>query len=69
MLRQPGSRYEPGRSPTALGGKRFRDATAEAIEHQPGAGRHNGRFGAFAGGAAEWYDLLGWYRLDRRPAQ
>jgi DNA ligase-1 len=46
MLRQPGSRYEPGRSPTLLKVKRFHDAEAQVIEHQPGAGRHKGRLGA-----------------------
>jgi DNA ligase-1 len=46
MLRQPGSRYEAGRSSTLLKLKRFHDAEAKVIEHQPGAGRHNGRLGA-----------------------
>jgi len=46
MLRQPGSRYEPGRSATLLKVKRFHDAEAHVIDHQPGAGRHKGRLGA-----------------------
>jgi DNA ligase-1 len=46
MLRQPGSRYEAGRSSTLLKLKRFHDAEAQVIEHQPGAGRHKGRLGA-----------------------
>ncbi|HEY5314380.1 MAG TPA: DNA ligase [Pirellulales bacterium] len=46
MLRQPGSRYEAGRSSTLLKVKRFHDAEAQVIEHQPGAGRHKGRMGA-----------------------
>jgi DNA ligase-1 len=46
MLRQPGSRYEPGRSATLLKVKRFHDAEARVIDHQPGAGRHKGRQGA-----------------------
>ena len=46
MLRQPGSRYEPGRSTTLLKVKRFHDAEARVIDHQPGAGRHKGRQGA-----------------------
>ncbi|HEX3654530.1 MAG TPA: DNA ligase [Pirellulales bacterium] len=46
MLRQPGSQYESGRSSTLLKVKRFHDAEAQVIEHQPGAGRHKGRMGA-----------------------
>jgi len=46
MLRQPGSRYEVGRSATLLKVKRFHDAEAVVIGHQPGAGRHKGRLGA-----------------------
>jgi len=46
MLRQPGSRYEAGRSPTLLKVKRFHDAEARVIGHQPGTGRHRGRLGA-----------------------
>ncbi len=48
MLRQPGSRYEAGRSATLLKAKRFHDAEARVIEHLPGAGRHKGRLGALA---------------------
>ena len=46
MLRQPGSRYETGRSTTLLKVKRFHDAEARVIEHLPGTGRHKGRLGA-----------------------
>jgi DNA ligase-1 len=46
MLRQPGSMYEVGRSLTLVKVKRFHDAEARVIEHQPGAGRHKGRLGA-----------------------
>ena len=46
MLRQPGSAYEVGRSPTLLKVKRFHDAEAKVVGHQPGAGRHKGRLGA-----------------------
>ncbi len=46
MLRQPGSRYEAGRSATLLKIKRFHDAEARVIGHLPGAGRHKGRLGA-----------------------
>lgn len=46
MLRQPGSKYEAGRSATLLKVKSFRDAEATVIGHQPGAGRHKGRLGA-----------------------
>lgn len=46
MLREPGSRYETGRSPTLLKVKRFHDAEARVIDHLPGAGRHKGRLGA-----------------------
>ena len=46
MLRQPGSRYEAGRSATLLKVKSFRDAEARVVGHQAGAGRHKGRLGA-----------------------
>ncbi|MDB5289300.1 MAG: dependent ligase-like protein [Phycisphaerales bacterium] len=46
MLRQPGSKYEAGRSSTLLKVKSFRDAEAIVIGHQPGAGKHKGRLGA-----------------------
>lgn len=46
MLRQPGSRYEAGRSSTLLKVKSFRDDEARVLGHQPGAGRHAGRLGA-----------------------
>ncbi|HEV3341567.1 MAG TPA: DNA ligase [Pirellulales bacterium] len=48
MLRQPGSRYEAGRSPTLLKVKTFHDAEARVVEHLPGSGRHKGRLGALA---------------------
>jgi DNA ligase-1 len=48
MLRQPGSRYEAGRSSTLLKVKTFHDAEARVVEHLPGAGRHKGRLGALA---------------------
>jgi DNA ligase-1 len=46
MLRQPGSRYEAGRSSTLLKVKRFHDAEARVIGHLAGTGRHKGRLGA-----------------------
>jgi DNA ligase-1 len=46
MLRQPGSRYEAGRSSTLLKIKRFHDADARVIGQLAGAGRHKGRLGA-----------------------
>ncbi len=46
MLRQPGSRYEAGRSATLLKVKRFHDAEAVVIGHLAGAGKHKGRLGA-----------------------
>src|SRR5207244_5179911 len=46
MLRQPGSRYEAGRSATLLKIKRFVDAEARVVAHLPGTGRHRGRLGA-----------------------
>lgn len=48
MLRQPGSRYEVGRSTTLLKVKTFHDAEARVLEHLPGEGRHKGRLGALA---------------------
>ena len=46
MLRQPGSKYEIGRSFTLLKIKTFHDAEARVVEHIAGAGRHEGRLGA-----------------------
>jgi DNA ligase-1 len=46
MLRQPGSKYEAGRSATLLKVKSFRDAEAIVIGHLDGAGKHKGRLGA-----------------------
>ena len=46
MLRQPGSRYEAGRSHTLLKVKSFHDAEARVVGHLAGAGRHKGRLGA-----------------------
>lgn len=46
MLREPGSKYEAGRSATLLKIKSFRDAEAVVIGRQEGAGRHKGRMGA-----------------------
>ncbi|MGE5190922.1 MAG: DNA ligase, partial [Deltaproteobacteria bacterium] len=46
MLRQPGSKYEAGRSATLVKVKNFHDADAVVIEHVAGKGRHKGRLGA-----------------------
>lgn len=46
MLRQPGSRYESGRSATLLKVKLFHDAEARVVDYVAGAGRHKGRLGA-----------------------
>ena len=46
MLRQPGSKYEIGRSATLLKVKTMLEADARVIEHLPGQGRHRGRMGA-----------------------
>jgi DNA ligase-1 len=46
MLRQPGSRYEGGRSSTLLKVKLFHDAEARVVDYVAGAGRHKGRLGA-----------------------
>lgn len=46
MLRQPGSRYEVGRSTSLLKVKTFHDAEGRVIGHVPGAGKHKGRLGA-----------------------
>ena len=43
MLRQPGSAYVAGRSSTLLKVKRFHDAEARVIGHEPGTGKHKGR--------------------------
>lgn len=46
MLRKPGSKYEFSRSATLLKVKRFLDAEATVVAHEPGKGRHKGRLGA-----------------------
>jgi DNA ligase-1 len=46
MLRQPGSRYEVGRSVSLLKVKTFHDAEAVVVDHVAGKGRHKGRLGA-----------------------
>jgi DNA ligase-1 len=46
MLRQPGSRYEIGRSSTLLKVKTFFDAEARVVDHVPGTGKHKGRMGS-----------------------
>ncbi len=46
MLRKPGSKYEFNRSSTLLKVKRFHDAEATVVAHEPGKGRHKGRLGA-----------------------
>ena len=69
MLRQPGSRYEVGRSLTLLKVKSFRDAEARVLEHLKGAGRHKGRLGRAARGAGRRDAVLGRHRLLRRRAR
>jgi DNA ligase-1 len=46
MLREPGSRYEVGRSSTLLKVKSFFDAEARVVDHVPGTGKHKGRLGS-----------------------
>jgi DNA ligase-1 len=46
MLRRPESLYEAGRSTSLLKVKRFLDAEARVVAHEPGKGRHLGRLGA-----------------------
>ncbi len=46
MLRQPGSRYEKGRSSTLLKVKRFHDDDAVVVGHLAGKGKHKGKMGA-----------------------
>lgn len=46
MIREPGSKYEAGRSHTLLKVKSFFDAEAEVIGYTAGKGRHKGRTGA-----------------------
>ncbi|MEZ6129875.1 MAG: DNA ligase [Planctomycetaceae bacterium] len=48
MVREPGSRYEIGRSSTLLKVKTFHDAEATVLAHQPGKGKHKGRMGALS---------------------
>src|SRR5260221_12643676 len=49
MLRQPGSKYEIGRSTTLLKVKTFHDAQATVGAHEPGKGKHAGRLGGLTG--------------------
>ena len=53
MLREQGSFYEARRSNTLLKVKRFLDAEARVIDHQPGKGRHKGRLGALVAQLAD----------------
>lgn len=46
MLREPGSKYEAGRSTSLLKVKTFHDADAVVVDHVAGKGRHKGRTGA-----------------------
>jgi DNA ligase 1 len=46
MLREPGSKYEVGRSTSLLKVKTFHDADAVVVDHAAGKGRHKGRVGA-----------------------
>ena len=46
MLRQPGSKYDVGRSRSLLKVKTFHDAEATVVGHAPGSGKHKGRLGA-----------------------
>lgn len=46
MLRQPESRYEPGRSPTLLKVKPYDDAEATVLALEPGKGKFAGKLGA-----------------------
>jgi DNA ligase-1 len=53
MLRQPGSRYEAGRSASLLKVKTFHDADAVVVGYAAGKGRHKGRLGALVVRTAE----------------
>jgi DNA ligase-1 len=46
VLRQAGSAYEPGRSPTLLKVKPYDDAEATVIAYEPGEGKFAGKLGA-----------------------
>ncbi len=46
MLREPGSKYQAGRSASLLKVKSFKDDEAVVIGHEPGKGKHAGRLGA-----------------------
>lgn len=46
MLREPGSKYQLGRSSTLLKVKTFHDAEAVVVGHEAGKGKHKGRLGA-----------------------
>lgn len=46
VLRKPDAPYEHGRSPSLLKVKRFLEAEARVIDHEPGKDRHRGRLGA-----------------------
>lgn len=46
MMRKPGSLYERAQSSTLLKVKKFLDAEAIVLGHEPGKGKHEGRCGA-----------------------
>jgi DNA ligase-1 len=46
MMRQPGSRYEAGRSSTLLKVKTFKDAEGRVVGYLAGEGKHKGRVGS-----------------------
>jgi DNA ligase-1 len=46
MLRQPGSRYEAGRSTTLLKVKSFHDAEGQVVGYVAGRGKHKGKVGS-----------------------
>src|SRR5262249_8074571 len=67
MLRQPGSLYASGRSPTLLKVKTFHTAEAVVIGHQPGEGRHKGRLGALVARVAGGSEFRIGPRLSAAP--
>ena len=69
MLRQPGSKYEVGRSSTLLKVKTFHDAEARVVGHAPGTGKHKGRLGALIVRAARRHAVHRRHRLLRRRAR
>lgn len=69
MLRQPGSRYQAGRSATLLKVKRFPRHRSSGHRAPPGARPPSWPLGGAGGGVGRRHHVLRGHRLHRRPAR